>query len=96
MGVEAAPAVESADGRRSWWESRWCLALVVLATMLPLAYPQVPRDKFDFVWLLNPMVFDQRLAGDLQPVWRGPGSTLYRIAHVPEGSRRNGQLSAPR
>ncbi len=60
------------------------------------ALGQVPRDKFDFVWLLNPMVFDQRLAGDLQPVWRGPGSTLYRIAHAPEGSRRNGQLSAPR
>lgn len=60
------------------------------------ALGQVPRDKFDFVWLLNPMVFDQRLAGDLQPVWRGQGSTLYRIAHAPEGSRRNGQLSAPR
>src|SRR3569833_2746912 len=42
MGVAAAPAVESADGKRPWWETRWCLALVVLATMLPLAYPQVP------------------------------------------------------
>ena len=42
MGVEAAPAVEFANGKRPWWESRWCLMLVVLATMLPLVYPQVP------------------------------------------------------
>ena len=39
MGVEAAPAVERRTASRPWWESRWCLALVVLATMLPLAYP---------------------------------------------------------
>ena len=42
MGVEAAPAVELAQGKQPWWESRWCLGLVVLATMLPLAYPKVP------------------------------------------------------
>ncbi|HEX6783530.1 MAG TPA: hypothetical protein VF098_02595 [Sphingomicrobium sp.] len=42
MGVEAAPAVEVENGKGPWWESPWCLALVVLATMLPLAYPQVP------------------------------------------------------
>jgi hypothetical protein len=27
---------------RPWWESRLCLTLVVLATMLPLVYPPVP------------------------------------------------------
>ena len=42
MGVEAAPAVHVADAVRPWWESRLCLALVVLATMVPLIYPPVP------------------------------------------------------
>ncbi len=30
------------DGVRPWWESRWVLGAVVLLTMAPLAYPQVP------------------------------------------------------
>jgi hypothetical protein len=38
MGVEAS----SADEARAWWESRLCLSLVVLATMLPLVYPPIP------------------------------------------------------
>ena len=42
MGVEAIPAIDVARQARPWWESRLCLALVVLATMLPLIYPPVP------------------------------------------------------
>jgi hypothetical protein len=42
MGVEAIPAIDLADKVRPWWETRLCLALVVLATMLPLVYPPVP------------------------------------------------------
>jgi hypothetical protein len=41
MGIEAIP-IEVADKVRPWWESRLCLMLVVLATMLPLLYPPVP------------------------------------------------------
>jgi hypothetical protein len=41
MGVEAGRA-EAADEARPWWESRLCLTLVVLATMIPLLYPAVP------------------------------------------------------
>jgi hypothetical protein len=37
----AAPAVQL-EGERPWWDSRLCLALVVLATMLPLIYPPIP------------------------------------------------------
>ena len=33
---------EMTDELRPWWESRLCLALVVLATMGPLAYPAIP------------------------------------------------------
>jgi hypothetical protein len=38
----AAPAVEVAEGTRPWWERRWFLALVVVATMVPLIYPPIP------------------------------------------------------
>jgi hypothetical protein len=34
--------MQAANEARPWWESRLCLALVVLATMLPLIYPPVP------------------------------------------------------
>ncbi|HEX8937267.1 MAG TPA: hypothetical protein VF776_03275 [Sphingomicrobium sp.] len=42
MGVEAVPAIDVAARIRPWWESRTCLTLVVLATMLPLVYPPIP------------------------------------------------------
>jgi hypothetical protein len=42
MGVEIVPPIEVAAKVRPWWESRLCLALVVMATMLPLIYPPVP------------------------------------------------------
>jgi len=47
------------------------------------ALAQVPRDGFDYVWLLNPPTFDKRLVRDLQPVWSGPDTLLYRIPHPP-------------
>ena len=42
MGVGAAHGVETGDAVLPWWERRWFLALVVLATTVPLLYPQVP------------------------------------------------------
>src|SRR6476469_9971109 len=42
MGVEAALAVQGDQVARPWWERPWFLALVVLATMIPLLYPPVP------------------------------------------------------
>jgi hypothetical protein len=42
MGAEASSADHLKLGARPWWESRLCIALVVLATMLPLAYPAIP------------------------------------------------------
>src|SRR5690348_9303170 len=42
MGVEQGLAVEAAHDARPWWESRLCLVLVVLGTMVPLLYPPIP------------------------------------------------------
>src|SRR5438270_8850464 len=42
MGVEGLKMMEVAVKVRPWWESRLCLSLVVLATMVPLIYPAVP------------------------------------------------------
>ena len=42
MGVEASSAAAAQAEARPWWESRVCLALVVLATMVPLIYPAIP------------------------------------------------------
>jgi hypothetical protein len=42
MKIDAHPALQSAEAARPWWERRWFLAFVVLATMVPLIYPQIP------------------------------------------------------
>jgi hypothetical protein len=42
MGVEARSAADLEVGTGPWWESRLCLILVVLATMIPLLYPPIP------------------------------------------------------
>ena len=39
----------------------------------------VPRDAFDYVWLIDAPEFDPRLASGMQPVWRNDHSILYRL-----------------
>jgi len=38
----------------------------------------LPRNDFDYVWLIDPPAFDPATAADMQVVWRGPGSILYK------------------
>src|SRR5438270_881954 len=42
MGVEAVATAEVGAAPTPWWERRWFLALVVLATALPLINPKIP------------------------------------------------------
>src|SRR5690349_4106182 len=42
MGVEQGLAIDAAHNARPWWESRLCLVVIVLATMVPLLYPPIP------------------------------------------------------
>ncbi|HEY8433113.1 MAG TPA: hypothetical protein VIK68_00715 [Sphingomicrobium sp.] len=39
----------------------------------------LPRNDFDYVWLIDVPPYDPSLVAGLQPVWRGPGSILYRL-----------------
>jgi hypothetical protein len=39
----------------------------------------IPRDAFDYVWLVDAPPYDPALVADFERVWQGPGSTLYRI-----------------
>ena len=39
----------------------------------------LPRNDFDYVWLIDVPPYDPGVVAGLQPVWRGPGSILYRL-----------------
>ena len=39
----------------------------------------IPRNRFDFLWLINPPPYDPKLVAGMHPVWRSPSSILYRI-----------------
>ena len=50
---------------RSWW--------------IDVALRRLPREHFDYVWLIDPPPFDPKLVDGLHPVWRGPDSVLYQV-----------------
>ena len=48
----------------------------------------LPRDAFDYVWLIQPPRHDAALLAGLQPIWRSGPSVLYRIAdRTPPGGK---------
>jgi hypothetical protein len=38
----------------------------------------LPRNDFDYVWLVDAPPYDPSIVEGLKPVWRGPGSILYQ------------------
>ncbi|HEY6048855.1 MAG TPA: hypothetical protein VIV07_07405, partial [Sphingomicrobium sp.] len=38
----------------------------------------LPRNDFDYVWLVDVPPYDPQLVDGMKPVWRGPGSILYQ------------------
>ena len=40
---------------------------------------KLPRNDFDYVWLIDPPAYDPSIVADLPVAWRGPGSVLYRL-----------------
>ena len=45
----------------------------------PRAAGACRATHFDYLWLIDPPPFDPELVAGMQPVWRGPGSILYRL-----------------
>lgn len=41
----------------------------------------VPRQAFDYLWLVQPPAYDPALVAGLRPVWRSGTSVLFRIDH---------------
>lgn len=39
----------------------------------------LPRDKFDYLWMLSPPPYDHALTADFTPVWSNGHSVVYRI-----------------
>jgi hypothetical protein len=39
----------------------------------------IPPGGFDYLWLIDTPTFDPALIKGAQPVWRGPGTSLYRL-----------------
>jgi hypothetical protein len=50
------------------------------------ALMRLPRDDFDFLWLIDVPPYDPRLVDGMELVWTGPRSSLYRIR--PDGETR--------
>ena len=44
-----------------------------------IALKRLPRDRFDYVWMLDPPPYDEAWTAGMTSVWRGPGSVLYRV-----------------
>ena len=70
-----APGPYAADSSQIVWpngcgESPW---------QIDRALRSWPRDKFDYIWLIDPPPFDPSIAAGLRPVWRGADSILYQV-----------------
>ena len=49
-----------------------------LHRMIDDSLTRLPRSDFDYVWLIDAPDYDPQTVADMQPVWRGPGSILYK------------------
>jgi hypothetical protein len=49
-----------------------------LHRMIDQSLSTLPRNDFDYVWLIDPPAFSPETVADMKLVWRGPGSFLYK------------------
>jgi hypothetical protein len=49
-----------------------------LHRMVDDSLSSLPRNDFDYVWLIDPPPYSRATVADMTPVWRGPGSVLYK------------------
>ena len=65
FSADPSQLVRSTNCRRSWTVDR--------------ALGAIRPGRFDYVWMIDTGPYDQRLVAGMTPVWRGPGSILYRL-----------------
>jgi hypothetical protein len=53
------------------------------------ALAQVPREAFDYVWLIHTPPHDPRLTQGFRPIWRSGSSILYRVERGGSGEDRD-------
>jgi hypothetical protein len=64
---------------------------LIIATPIDVQLARIPRQAFDYVWLVQPPAFDQRLLAPAELIYRAPGVYLYRLGREPSsGARRPG------
>jgi hypothetical protein len=49
-----------------------------LHRMIDDSLTHLPRKDFDYVWLIDVPPYSPETVADMKPVWRGPGSILYK------------------
>ncbi len=49
-----------------------------LHRQIDVSLSTLPRNDFDYVWLIDPPPYSPDAVADMKPVWRGPGSILYQ------------------
>jgi hypothetical protein len=49
-----------------------------LHRMVDDSLTRLPRKDFDYVWLIDAPPYSPETVADMRPVWRGPGSILYK------------------
>lgn len=57
----------------------WCRNLPWARWTIDRALGQLPRDAFDYVWLIDVPPYDPKLTREMTLVWKGRGSMLYRL-----------------
>lgn len=50
---------------------------------IEVALARFPRAAFDYVWLVRPPPYDERLTHGLTPLWRNGSSVLYAVGKEP-------------
>ena len=49
-----------------------------LHRMIDNSLASLPRGDFDYVWVIDVPPYSPESVADMKPVWRGPGSILYK------------------
>lgn len=56
----------------------------IWGTDIDKALAAIPRNDFDYLWIIEPPAYDPALLKGMKPIWRGGSSVLLQITHGSE------------